>query len=454
YNPEGNDYTLFLPDNDAIDRYIQNSNQFNSLDELLNDRGFAGIFSRYHVINQSYEANEFPFGAFSEPTLSNDFLAVSFVIEEDSAYYKINNQAPVILTDIETTNGYVHIISEALIPVTTTSYDWLQLNDGFSIFKSAVDATGFKDIIDINIKDEELKLQPISMLIEHDSIFNKNEIYSFDDLASVISPDDNDYTNVINPLYNFVGYHVLSGNLYLDDFEGVSTNYSTMSDIPVNINGTGIDLKINRGKTVFDTIISGTDTTLIDFIGFNYDNSNIITQSGAIHFINRIMKQVSPSRATRTYQFHEELYINELKQEIGSFIIEDHSDLNRITWDEPDLLFVQMAEASGTAWSDDYLQISGDFEMTYIIPKIVQGKYTVYLGAESFNRNNALVEVFIDGKKIGGLVDLSFGGTAGNPFARIELGTIDFIKYSEHIVEIKALIPGSFLWDYIQFEPY
>jgi hypothetical protein len=64
------------------------------------------------------------------------------------------------------------------------------------------------------------------------------------------------------------------------------------------------------------------------------------------------------------------------------------------------------------------------------------------------------VEVTIDGKSLGGLIDLTTGGTPDNPFTQIELGTMNFLKYEEHTVEVRSLIPGRFLWDYIRFEPY
>lgn len=35
-----------------------------------------------------------------------------------------------------------------------------------------------------------------------------------------------------------------------------------------------------------------------------------------------------------------------------------------------------------------------------------------------------------------------------------ELGTINFVKYEDHLVVIKSLIPGRFSWDLIRFEPY
>ena len=84
---------------------------------------------------------------------------------------------------------------------------------------------------------------------------------------------------------------------------------------------------------------------------------------------------------------------------------------------------------------------------------MVQGRYTVKFGAEAFSKDNALVEVFIDGKKIGGLIDLSTGGSSNWPFQQIELGVVNLTRYSEHVIEVRPLIPGRLLWDYIRFEP-
>ena len=78
---------------------------------------------------------------------------------------------------------------------------------------------------------------------------------------------------------------------FLDDFSETATNYSTHSEVPVNINGLGLDIYINKGKEIFDTIIENQDTTIIDYVGFYYDESNIITQSGAIHFINQVLQE-------------------------------------------------------------------------------------------------------------------------------------------------------------------
>lgn len=451
YNPYGDGYTLFVPDNDAIERFIEENSQFSSLDELLADQVYSNAFVKYHVVNMSVKSNEFPFGAFSKQTLSGDYLTVSFIIETDTSYYKINNESAVIKPNIEVSNGFVHQIESALTPVTLTSYQWLEANQEYSIFLDAVNLTGLGPLIDFNLKDDE-SILAVTILAEPDSIYQKSGINSIEDLIEDISPDNSEYTSESNALYNFVAYHFLTGNFFIDDFVDVSTLYTTHSDIPLNIDGRGLDVMINKGKQIFDTIVFQSDTSFLDYITFKYDHSNLLTQSGVIHIIDQVMRQKIPSRAIRTFQFFEEPIFNDYRNKGGSFLIDDHDALNSIEWAGADLFFVD-AGTESNAWNNDYLEIVGDFSIFYTIPKMIQGLYEVTFRAEEFSRDNALVEVFIDGKKIGGLIDLSIGGSSNSPFQTIVLGNVNFTRYSEHVIEVRPLIPGRFLWDFIRFEP-
>ena len=126
--------------------------------------------------------------------------------------------------------------------------------------------------------------------------------------------------------------------------------------------------------------------------------------------------------------------------------------MSRLDWSGDKLYFVREGSES-RASNDDYLLINRDFSISYTIPKIVQGRYQIILRADSYNSSNAFVEVFVDGKKIGSMIDLTTGGSTTNPFQSKEVGIVDFNRYVEHVIEIKTVIPGRFLWDYIQFSP-
>lgn len=457
FNPNGADYTLFAPNNNAVADFIKNNGKYSSLDDLLNDKSYVSILARYHVVNMGVKTTGFPYGAFTQPTLSDDYLNVNYIIETDTTYFKINNQAPVIQTNIEVSNGYVHVISVMLTPVTLNSYGWLKSNAGYSIFLSAIEATGIDKIIDVDMKLEDQKLSPFTVLVEPDSVYKKRNVNSFDDLAKLISPDRTDYTSTTNPLYSFVGYHILTQSLYLNDFtsQAEATNYGTFADIPIRIDGTGLDIMINNGKEIFDTIVVNGVTTIIDFVGINYDASNVVTQSGAIHIVDQILKPQVPTRAYVSFSFWDQPTKDMIDYEIkgGTFLIDDPKTINNVTWSGSDLYYVKSFDDSELAYNKDYLKIDGDFTITYVLPKIIQGKYNVILRANAFGSANAVVELSIDGNKIGGLVNLQLGGTASSPYVDFNVDAVDFKKYESHTIQIKPLIPGTFIWDLIRFEP-
>ncbi len=456
YNPKASGYTLFLPTNDAVDAFIQQSNKYASLDDMLKDTAYVYEFCRYHVVNMAIRSNDFPFGALSQMTLSGDYLTVSFVVQQDTSYYLINNMAPVAIQNIELSNGFIHVISAVLKPISNTTYSWLASHPEYSIFKDAVDITGMKDSLDIDVKNPSMLGKSVTLLVEADSIYHKRGIYGLSDLENLVSPGKTDYTNVLNPLYNYVGYHMLRGTKFLSTMYGQSTNYQTFSDIPILISGKGMDIQINPGKESFDTLVNQMDTTIINWVGFYYDQSNIITQTGAVHFIDQVLQQQKPSRANQYFEFWEEPLLLTLRQTPGSYLITDHSSLQTVQWSGADLTYVRNTDVAGvtaSAWSNDYFLINGDFTMSYSVPAIVQGNYTVYIRADGYNSTNALIEVYIDGKKLGQYIDLTAGGTADSPFNTYEVGTIEFLQYQPHTVEVQSLIPGRFCWDFVQFEP-
>jgi uncharacterized surface protein with fasciclin (FAS1) repeats len=454
YNPNGTDYTLFLPSNKAVDNFIKEGGKYASLDALLKDNAYCAALGRYHVVNGGYTSNKFPFGTFNEPSLTGDYLNVNFILAKDTTYYKINNQAPIIKANIKAkdgkdlSNGVIHVISTVLKPITLNSYSWLKQNTGYSIFLTAIDATGINKTINVDMKEKNQLLQPFTLLVEPDVIYKRRNINSLADLAKEISPDRNDYTNPTNPLYLFVAYHFLTQSRFLDDLQSSATNYNTFADVPLNINGLGLDITINQYKEIF---ITNNDTT--DFVGLDYDASNIVTQSGAIHLINQIMKPQVAGRSIVTFEFYDEPTLNDWRYKGGSYLIENPLLMKNVKWQGSKLFYVKSNDATEAAWSKDYLQIDGDFIISYQIPKIVQGKYTIFLQASAYSTANALVEVYIDGVKIGGLLDLTRGGNQNNPYFRFTVGTADFKKYASHNIEIRSLIPGRLVWDYIRFEP-
>jgi uncharacterized surface protein with fasciclin (FAS1) repeats len=448
-------YTLFLPDNNAVDKFIRESGKYASLEELLKDKAYVSELCRFHVLSASHKTDDFPYGFFMEQTISDDQLGVN--IPKDSARFFINNQAPVVRSNIKVSNGYIHIIGGLLKPIVYTSYNWLEQNAGFSIFKKAVDITGLKSKLDFNRKSS-INGSLFTLLLEPDSVYAKHKIYSLTDLENFISPNNTDYTSPSNPLNKFVLYHLLEGSLGLNDFvkkNNVSErNYDTYSDIPLRITDLGLFCVINRGSTIFDTIVHGKDITIINYIGFNYDASNILTQSGAINVIDQVLMQVEPKKTKVDLQFYDkEPLLQKIGNVQGQHLIEDSTALKTLKWTGPDMYYVS-GDWGSQAWNGNYLMINkGDFTLTYTTPKIIPGNYSVLLRANCKNADNAFIQMYIDGISIGGVIDLTTGALNWDAFNPKNLGSINFSSYEQHVIVIKSLIPGKFLLDVISFDP-
>jgi uncharacterized surface protein with fasciclin (FAS1) repeats len=468
YNPNGNDYTLFLPSNDAVDEFIKQNENFSSFEELIQDESFVHAMARYHVVNKSYLTNDFPFGALPELNLAKQSITIGFQMLGDSSVYIINNEAPVVDGNIEVSNGYVHIISKALTPTTLTTIEWLENNGGFTIFSAAVRETGYYDILNREIVLDTISENPITLFVEHDSIYHRNGIYSFADLADSISPDNNNYTEEDNPLNDFVGYHILEGALYLSDFEGETKNYITFGQYPVAVDGeTELDIAINLGKEKFDTVVAGIgDTSIIQYITFYYDLSNVFTLSGAVHQVNQIMRPQKPSVANVSFEFYEEPLINMYNEKVGEYIIQDQSLLSYISWTGgiDEMIFVkeipedQLEEGveAHPSWGENYIIVDGDFSLNYQVPRIVPGNYIFKIHAHAYNvddQENAIIEVYFDGRKIGGMVDLTNSGSEDNPYEYITLSeNLEIKEYTTHDVTFKSLVPGKFELDVVIFD--
>jgi uncharacterized surface protein with fasciclin (FAS1) repeats len=447
-NPNGNRYTLFLPTDEAFEGFIENSSTYNSMDELLNDQDYLNELVKFHIVNSGFQTNDFPFGALPDTTLSGQILNVGFSGDWDSTVYRINNQASIIQPNIEMANGYIHVIDEILTPVVLNSYEWLEQNPDFTIFTEALELTGLKDTFEINNR-----IVPSTILVEPDAIYQKEGIYTIDDLIQQLSPDDNNFTSTRNNLFQFISYHILEGDLFLNDFEEVKTNFNTYGIYPIFIDGEGLDIAINPGSEVFDSIYVDNDTIYVNSIGIDYENSNILTQNGAIHRIDQVMKLYRPRPSTRTFSFYEEDVISEASNIPRMYIFEenDQSKFDYISWSGvEELIYVKSSNIE--AYGDDYIFLNGDFVINYQIPKILPGEYQIQIRAQTTYSSNATLWIYLDGKKVGGSIDLTRGPDKwGNEYNWLDVGTISFDEYQSHEVKVEALINGSFYWDQIRF---
>lgn len=449
YNPNGNGYTLFLPTNHAFELYFAQSEDYDNIDELLEDNDFANLLIRYHLVNSSFETNNFPFGALPDTTVTGDFLTVGFDVTEDSTIYRINNEVPIVQSNIELTNGYIHVIGDILEPIAYSSFDWISENEDYSIITEAFKLTGLQDTMGLyrTTRSGQVVKNLYTLMVEADTVFYRNGITNIEELIERYQTPGLELSDKENEFYQFTAYHMLEGSYFLDEFSGTN-NFNTYANFPAQISA-GLEIRINPGKDTIDMIIEGQDTTIINYVRIDMQNSNILTKNGALHLLMDINEVKTPGRTIRTFQFFEEPEINKVKNTPGEYILTDPDNLEVLSWTgPPEINYVKSTSIGAT--NNDYIEIEGNFTIEYRIPSILPGKYLIEFKTESSDNENATIQVSIDGQRFGSSFDLTSGG---NSYRTFTIGITEFQIYEEHIVTVSSLLPGIFKWDFIRFTP-
>lgn len=279
YNPYGDGYTLFLPTDEAIDQYIQQESYIASFEELLLDTGLVSEFCRYHVVDEKVATGDFPYGALEDRTFTGDRLVIDYYEGEDNPLIVVNDQAPIIASNIELTNGYIHIISSVLRRTDITGYEWLQQQEDYSILAQAMELAGISDRLEWN---------HYTLLAEHDSVYALEGIYTIDDLVDRVGNPDFPYWDESNSFYQFTAFHVLRNDYYLNDLDWGERYYRTLGWDYLNIT-TGVEIRINPGVDDYTVVTANNDTIEYDYIRINWDHCNIPTSSGPVHSISNIL---------------------------------------------------------------------------------------------------------------------------------------------------------------------
>lgn len=280
YNPYGDDYTLFLPTDEAIDRFIKQNQNYGNFEELLKDTSYINFFLRYHTLNGKVHTDEFPDGALTDSTLTGDRLVAGFYTDGVNQIIRINNTAPIIKSNLKMTNGYIHVISEVLQKVEISGYDWLQQQPDYSILAQAMKLSEIK---------KRLGWNKYTLFAEPDSVYHRYGIHNINDLINRMATPGMPLSNVPNSFYQFAAYHILNGKYYLNDFNWGNNKYLTFSGQLIAIS-VGQEIKINTGVDTYGTVISESgNTKVLDYIRPIPESCNILTRTGPIHTISDLM---------------------------------------------------------------------------------------------------------------------------------------------------------------------
>ena len=480
-SPEGTNrgYTLFLPDNAAVEAYLKEENI--SLNSLLTNSKVCWNLATHHLLVSKILKKNFVNGALGDSSLNGSYHVIRFVSTGTEVGYLVDELATVQVADIVESNGVIHLIDKVLRPLTLTSCEWLNQSPQYSIFVEALKLTGLYD----TLQSINTRINPFTMFVESNDVFAKKSISSLEDLKKYISPTNINYTDEGNPLYQFLAYHILPQRVSYSDLTQSSSSasdgssevnrttvlpYNTKAYYPLQITiNEKLSLRdnlleqvgINTGLGVYETITSsgsaGNTTIVIDHISIFEDISNMPTLSGVMHFINYVMTVNSSIKpATRYFHFREDPNINYYYQKIANKSYGFYEkDLERFKF-EGDLDYIRYlwSDVANGATNNDYIYFSGgSFTMTFRTSQVMQGNYTLQFKLK-VDESSGFFDVYVDGLKIGNTINIASKEPNTSGYNTFTLGNVFLSGYKEHDVSIKSVTPCKIYWDFLQFIPF
>lgn len=290
-------YTSFVPSNEAVSAFFKRKG-IASIHELGTD--YARDLVQYHIINAEVPQKEFLLGGkLKSQTISGHYLSVSFEDQGEGGLNSVylNKEARVTELANKTTNGLVYVLDNVLTPLVETIYDRLVETSSYSIFKQAVEMTGWKNRLDAPLDTVYSATGQVSYIRKNftlfavsDAVFLEQGISDVNGLVAKVGAGS-DYTNDANELRKYVGYHLISQTHFAEDIftfgDDSTVIWTTQSPNQIfSTNKVGQNFYINYKRA------SGTGVKLIE------GKVDIPAKNGVIHEVDALMLPTSPDPMT------------------------------------------------------------------------------------------------------------------------------------------------------------
>lgn len=254
-------YTLFVPDNKAVQSYLDSIYQQKDYDITILPDSMAEYIVRNSIIDnkqqEAYLSTDFFTGALETTNMNDRYITISFdTLPGGSTATYVNEKSRITTPDIEVTNGVLHRINHVLELSSATLPALLAQTENTKIFSYLLDVTAWTDSMqryrddwyeynrpetikdgeNKSIKTPEHRYYGYTAFVETDEIFHEKwgidmPVLSDNGLvtnyATILKQieekckeyyddTDTDYRSQDNAVNQFVSYHLIKARIPLD----------------------------------------------------------------------------------------------------------------------------------------------------------------------------------------------------------------------------------------------
>ncbi|MDC1068742.1 fasciclin domain-containing protein [Candidatus Kapabacteria bacterium] len=246
-------FTVFAPNNAAFTALLESNSDWNSLSDIPAATLEATLL--YHVLSGEVKEADLTDGYV--PTLSKSSSEDGVSLKVQATDGVMFNSAMPVLTDIQATNGVIHVINEVMLPPNMVSI--ATGNSDFSILVQALQVTGLTtDFLAALASPSEF-----TVFAPTNSAFEK---------LLATEEDWNGLGDIPVDLLNSVlSYHVVAGNVRSTDLQA--------GEVPTLLDGANITINLDSGVSIGTIAGQNVPVQLADVQATN----------GVVHVIDEVL---------------------------------------------------------------------------------------------------------------------------------------------------------------------
>jgi uncharacterized surface protein with fasciclin (FAS1) repeats len=366
-------YTMFVPTDSAVAIYLTEvSKTLSSLTEKE-----AQDIVKFHLLEDTLATSTFKDGKLPTITMYGQYLVTAVVNDKGVSTILVNRQGTITSANIKTGNGLIHQVDRVLKPASKTIAELISADTRFSIFKQALQATGYYDTINtINSTVPSLR-RWFTVLAETNQALLDSGIASYAALKTKYSNTGNPL-NPLDSLNIYVKYHIIPDNKYLADIVSASSHVtlaplevlaSKLDDVKVLIN----DLDFNGVHEKGIELERGT--------------SDLSATTGVLH---TALAHFAPKVRKPTAVYWDVADFPEVRKLPAIFRRANfnfaYGAVKDVTWNSPTnvLEYVYTTSASIPVYWNDYLNVqmgntSRHNWIEFTTPILIKGRYKVWV---------------------------------------------------------------------------